>query len=133
MRKACRKVAVQRQIRCLISDFSTVFSLADNALQAIALIAFSFKLPHLECNRGELNMRLPKNIVRTALPLALIALTATLAAGCAKKQRPDEITPSTDMGGSAAVGDSDSGKALGLVTSAFPTTPLHWMAPRKKA
>lgn len=64
-------------------------------------------------------MKSLQKFLRTALPLAVLALTATLSTGCAKKQKPDEISPGTDMSESS-LGDSDSGKAMGLVTIRFP-------------
>jgi peptidoglycan-associated lipoprotein len=82
------------------------------------MFAISRKLPHLEETRGEHMISLQK-FFRTALPLALIALTATLATGCAKKQKADEISPGTDMS-DMTLGDSDNGKAMGLVTIRFP-------------
>ena len=60
------------------------------------------------------------NFLRSTLPLALMTLAALMASGCSKKQKPDEISPSTDMGESSTAGDSDSGRALGLVTIRFP-------------
>ncbi len=51
----------------------------------------------------------------TALSVSLLAAT-----GCAKKQKADEITPTTDMSEESATGDSDSGQAMGLMTIRFP-------------
>jgi len=84
----------------------------------LEMFAFSGELPHLQEIRGE-NMISLQKFFRTALPLALVALTATLATGCAKKQKADEISPGTDMS-DMTLGDSDNGKAMGLVTINFP-------------
>ncbi|NDD92581.1 hypothetical protein EBZ37_10895, partial [bacterium] len=65
-------------------------------------------------------IRNSRKLFRLTLPLAVMALSVALTSGCAKKQKPDEISPSTDMGEKASVGDSDSGRALGLVTIRFP-------------
>jgi len=60
-----------------------------------------------------------QKFLRTSGLLGLVLLSAALATGCAKKQKPDEISPGTDMS-DMSLGDSDSGRALGLVTIRFP-------------
>lgn len=54
--------------------------------------------------------------------LALVGLVAlpVFSTGCAKKQQPDEVSTATDMGEMEQLGDSDSGKAMGLETIRFP-------------
>jgi peptidoglycan-associated lipoprotein len=83
-------------------------------------VAISEELAHLQNNRGKIQMTsLTAKTLRSALLLTLITLSATLATGCTKKQKGDEITPGTDMG-MATTGDSDSGQAMGLVSINFP-------------
>jgi peptidoglycan-associated lipoprotein len=62
---------------------------------------------------------LTKKTFRPAKLLTMIAITAALIGGCAKKQKADEITPGTDMSDSK-MGDSESGMAMGLVSIRFP-------------
>lgn len=62
-------------------------------------------------------MRAPLNKTISTLAIAL----ALAAASCAKKQESDNITPSTDVSAEGTeMGDSDSGKAMGLETVRFP-------------
>jgi len=51
-----------------------------------------------------------------------VVAVALASAGCAKKQQSDELTPTTDVAteGAEQLGDSDSGKAMGLETIRFP-------------
>ncbi len=56
---------------------------------------------------------------RPSWALACIALSLVALTGCAKKQKPDEISPNTDMS-DVTLGDSDAGKAMGLVSIRFP-------------
>jgi peptidoglycan-associated lipoprotein len=69
-------------------------------------------------------MRIPsKSIVQSAtFAFALAGLLAlpVLSTGCAKKQQPDEMSTATDMGDMDQLGDSDSGKAMGMETIRFP-------------
>ncbi len=61
------------------------------------------------------------NIRKTTSTISLFAVLAALAVtGCAQKKKEDSIAPGTDMGDVAALGDSDSGKAMGLQTIIFP-------------
>lgn len=56
-----------------------------------------------------------KNVV-----LILLFAVALSSAGCAKKNKADDISTTTDMGDTSQLGDSDSGKAMGLETIRFP-------------
>ena len=60
-----------------------------------------------------------QKLLRSNYMLGMILLSAIIATGCAKKQKADEIAPGTDMG-DMSLGDSDSGRAMGLVTIRFP-------------
>ena len=66
-----------------------------------------------------------RTLFKTTLTLPIILSTALFVGalslgGCAKKQKSDDISVGTDMGDTSQLGDSDSGKALGLETIRFP-------------
>ena len=59
-------------------------------------------------------------IFRSLFPVILVGLFTLSSVGCSKKQKSDEITPTTELGSDQGLGDSDSGRALGLVSINFP-------------
>jgi peptidoglycan-associated lipoprotein len=57
----------------------------------------------------------------TATLTAALMTVLISASGCAKKQKPDDaFSATTDLSDGDQIGDSDSGKALGLETVRFP-------------
>ncbi len=60
------------------------------------------------------------SVIFKNLVLTLLVAAALSSAGCAKKSKVDDISTTTDMGDTSQLGDSDSGKAMGLETIRFP-------------
>ena len=60
------------------------------------------------------------SVIFKNLVLTLLVAGALSSAGCAKKSKVDDISTTTDMGDTSQLGDSDSGKAMGLETIRFP-------------